>query len=98
MMICGIVFTVISQCILLPIVFSVHRTNNKVLSMFGYIHVKDVKVLEKRCEDYIQDHLQDDNLKKAVTEDVEDEAQEKHEHGRKHEEDVFQKIPEGETD
>ena len=47
--------------------FSVHRTNNKVLSLFGYIHVKDVKVLEKRCEDYIQDHLQDENLKKADT-------------------------------
>ena len=62
-MLCGIVFTVISQCILLPIVFSVHRTNNKVLSLFGYIHEKDVKVLEKRCEDYIQDHLQDENLK-----------------------------------
>ena len=62
MMISGIVFTVISQCILLPIVFSVHKTSNKVLSLFGYIHEKDVKVLEKRCEDYVQDYLQDENI------------------------------------
>jgi len=46
MMALGIVFTAVSQCILLPIVFSVHRTNTKVLSLFGYIHQKDVKELE----------------------------------------------------
>ncbi len=74
MMFCGIIFTAISQCILLPIVFAVHRTNGKVLSLFGYIHEKDVKVLEKRCEDYIQDHLQDDNLKKSSAKDKLDEA------------------------
>jgi len=37
MMICGILFTVVSQIILIPIVFSVYRTNNKVLALFGYI-------------------------------------------------------------
>jgi hypothetical protein len=84
MMVCGIVFTVCSQCILLPIVFSVHRTNNKVLSLFGYIHVKDVKVLEKRCEDYIQDHLQDENLQK--TSDASKTAG--HGHGHLHEDQV----------
>jgi hypothetical protein len=62
MMCIGIIFTILSQCILLPIVFSVHRTNNKVISLFGYIHENDVKVLEKRCQTYILDHLQDENL------------------------------------
>ena len=63
MMVFGILFTTVSQCILLPIVFSVHRTNNKVISLFGYIHDKDIKILEERAENYINEHLQDENLK-----------------------------------
>ena len=70
MMCIGIIFTILSQCILLPIVFAVHRTNNKVISLFGYIHEKDVKELESKCQRYILDHLQDENLIGKQKEDI----------------------------
>ena len=61
MMICGILFTVISQLILVPIVFSVHRTNNKVLSLFAYIKKAEIHQLQIDCQEYLKQHIIDEN-------------------------------------
>ena len=45
MMIGGIGFTLFSQIILIPIVFSVHKTNNRVPSLFGYIKQDQIHLL-----------------------------------------------------
>lgn len=58
-LILGLVILFISQMILIPIVFSVHRTNNKVLSLFGYIPIDEINELAGRCERYIQKYLDD---------------------------------------
>jgi hypothetical protein len=50
----GISFFFISQIILIPIVFSVHRTNNKVLSLFGNIPTIEIKELVAKCEKFMQ--------------------------------------------
>lgn len=37
--------------------FSVIKTNNKVLSLFGYIPIEEIKELTSRCEIFIKDFL-----------------------------------------
>lgn len=59
MMIVGLLVLFLSQLVLIPIVFSVHRTNNKVLSLFGYIPVNEINELASRCERFIQKYLED---------------------------------------
>ncbi|EAR83935.1 PAS domain S-box protein (macronuclear) [Tetrahymena thermophila SB210] len=56
-MIIAIIFLVISQLILIPIVFNVIKTNNRVLSLFGYIPNSEIKELAMKCERFIQDFL-----------------------------------------
>lgn len=58
-MILGIIFLVISQVFLIPIVFSVNKTNNKVLSLFGIIPEQEIRVLVSKCENYMSEHLDD---------------------------------------
>ena len=48
---------IITQIILIPIVFSVIKTNNKVLSLFGFIPVQEIKELTARCELFIKEFL-----------------------------------------
>jgi hypothetical protein len=52
-MIVGLIILVLSQFILIPIVFEVHRTNNKVLSFFGYIPRDEISELAAKCERFI---------------------------------------------
>ena len=59
-MIIGIVCLTISSLVLIPIVSQVHDTNNKVLSLFGIIPVKDLKDLVTKCEIYMQGFLSND--------------------------------------
>lgn len=63
-MILGIIFLIASQAVLIPIVFNVHKTNNKVLSLFGYIHISEIKDLALRCEKYTEMYLEDEEEKK----------------------------------
>jgi hypothetical protein len=63
-MILGIVFLILAICILIPIVFSVHKTNNKVLSLFGTIPLAEIRELAFKCERYIVNYLEDSNEKK----------------------------------
>ncbi|KAL4478284.1 hypothetical protein ABPG72_016596 [Tetrahymena utriculariae] len=51
-MILGIVFLLLSLVILIPYVFKVHKTNTRVLSLFGMIPVTEIKELVSRCEAY----------------------------------------------
>lgn len=48
----GIVFIALSLVILIPYVFKVHKTNNRVLSLFGMIPLAEIKKLASRCEAY----------------------------------------------
>ena len=72
-MILAIVFLVISQLILIPIVFQVIKTNNRVLSLFGFIPSSEIKELAVKCEKFIQEFLSqrenDDSLKDEEGED-----------------------------
>ena len=56
-MIVGIVILVISEMILIPIVFSVHKTNNRVLSLFGYIPEDEIDELVAKCKEYMENYL-----------------------------------------
>ncbi|KAL4459259.1 hypothetical protein ABPG73_001296 [Tetrahymena malaccensis] len=56
-MIVALLILVITQIILIPIVFSVIKTNNKVLSLFGYIPLEEIKELANRCEQFIKEFL-----------------------------------------
>lgn len=61
MMICGIMFTVISQMVLIPIVFQVYKTNNRVLELFRYITPEQNESLFKACEDFIEKFIPDES-------------------------------------
>ena len=51
-MILGIIFSCCSIGILIPIVFSVQKTNNKVLSLFGIMPINEIKFLSEKCEKF----------------------------------------------
>jgi len=57
-MIVAITMVVISEFILIPIVFSVHKTATKVLSLFGYIPIPEIAELSAKCERYVQNYLE----------------------------------------
>jgi hypothetical protein len=68
-MILGIVFLFISQFILIPIVFNVHKTNNRVLSLFGIIPTSEIKELAVKCEKFMVNYLEDKGEKKDENEE-----------------------------
>lgn len=51
-MILGIFFILLSLVMLIPYVFKVHKTNNRVLSLFGMIPIAEIKLLAEKCEVY----------------------------------------------
>lgn len=57
----------VSILILIPIVFSVHKTNNRVLSLFGYIPLNEISELAAKCERYMQTHLEDHKERKDLS-------------------------------
>jgi len=56
-LILGIVFLAIPQLFIIPKIFSVNKTNMKVLSLFGYIPPEEVEELAEKCEEYIEVYL-----------------------------------------
>jgi hypothetical protein len=60
LMILGVVVILILTVFLVPIVFSVHKTNNKVLSLFGNIHFPEIKGLITKCENYLENFLNEE--------------------------------------
>ena len=74
-MILGIVFLILAIFILIPIVFSVHRTNNRVLSLFGTIPLLEIRELALKCEKYISNFLEDQNEKRSESEEGEEDKE-----------------------
>lgn len=74
-MILGIIFLCLSILILIPIVFSVHKTNNRVLSLFGTIPLLEIRELASKCEKYISNFLEDKNDKRDDSEEGEGEEE-----------------------
>lgn len=82
MMAVGIATVIIFQILLVPIVFSVLKTNNRVLALFGSIPRDDIYELADRCERYrgiwlerqIQqdDHSYEDSDRRGEEEEGED--------------------------
>lgn len=58
-MIVAIVLLIICDTILIPIVFSVHRTNDRVLAFFGWIPISEISELAAKCERYMQLYIED---------------------------------------
>lgn len=77
MMACGIACLLFFEFLLIPIVFSVQRTNNKVLSLFGYIPISDINELANKCERFMANNLEertekrDNSFEKSREEDEE---------------------------
>jgi len=82
-MVVGIVVLVISELILIPIVFSVHKTNNRVLSLFGYIPVNEIDQLAAKCEEYMEKYLEDHKERRDYS--FEGSEDENAEHSNRHE-------------
>lgn len=58
-MIISLCVLLISMGILVPFVFSVHRTNDRVLSFFGFIPTGHLEELSRKCEIYMDRWLED---------------------------------------
>ena len=58
-MIVALVVVAVSMVIIVPFVFSVQKTNNRVLSLFGYIPRNDINLLADKCERYLDTYLED---------------------------------------
>jgi len=58
-MIVALVVLVISDLILIPIVFQVHKTNDRVLSFFGFIPITEISELAAKCEQYMLNYIED---------------------------------------
>ena len=56
-MLVGITFLLAAMLIMLPKIFSVNKTNMKVLSLFGYILPQEVQKLAEKCEQYMEEYL-----------------------------------------
>jgi len=74
-MIVGIIVLIISELILIPIVFSVHKTNNRVLSLFGYIPTNEIDELAAKCEEYMEKYLEDHKERRDYSFEASDDEQ-----------------------
>lgn len=68
------IFLVLSLAILIPYVFNVHRTNNRVLSLFGMINTLEIKELAARCEVYSVNFIEDKKFLGESSQQVEEES------------------------
>ncbi|EGR31396.1 PAS domain S-box family protein [Ichthyophthirius multifiliis] len=58
----GISFVILSQFVLIPIIFQIQSANIKVLSLFGMIHISEIKELASKCEVFTGIFLEEQNL------------------------------------
>ena len=63
-MIISVLILIVTHVVVLPILFNVDKTNNKVLSLFGLIPVEEIRELSQKCEDYLKNHIEDYGEKK----------------------------------
>ena len=57
----GIVLLIIAMGILIPIIFSVQKTNTKVFSLFGIIPLQEIRILAEKCEKYLIKFMEEKN-------------------------------------
>lgn len=65
-MIISIIILIATHTIVIPILFNVDTTNNKVLSMFGLITIEDIRELAVKCEDFLQNYIEDFKEKREL--------------------------------
>jgi len=66
-MLIGIAFLLAAIFIMLPKIFSVNKTNMKVLSLFGYILPDEVQKLADKCENYMEEYLDEAAIHKEYS-------------------------------
>jgi hypothetical protein len=59
LLVVALVMLAIADAILIPIVFSVHRTNDRVLAFFGYIPLAEITELAAKCERFMEKYIED---------------------------------------
>jgi len=74
-MIVALIVLVISDMILIPIVFQVHKTNDRVLSFFGFIPISEISELAAKCEQYMLNFIEDHKEHKDYTYGSEEEIE-----------------------
>lgn len=60
----AILFIIIAQFLMLPKIFSVNKTNMKVLALFGWIPPEEVDELAEKCEHYMITYLDEITAKR----------------------------------
>ena len=58
----GISFVVVVQFVLIPIIFQISTANTKVLSLFGMIHISEIKELASKCEMFSEVFLEEQKV------------------------------------
>jgi len=71
----AICIVLITNSASIPIISSLHQTNKKVLSMFGYIPTDDINGLAIKCERYIRDYLEDRSERRDFSFDSDENSQ-----------------------
>ena len=74
-MIVALIVLLISDMILIPIVFQVHKTNDRVLAFFGYIPISEISELAAKCEQYMQNYIEDHKANKDFSYESEEEIE-----------------------
>jgi len=57
-MILGIIFTLAGALIIVKYVILIHKTNNKVISLFGMIKAVDIRTLTNKCEEFSEKYME----------------------------------------
>jgi len=50
---------VFSLVILIPVTNLVYKTNDRAMSLFGYLSLKDIDSMAEKCEEFLENYLQD---------------------------------------
>lgn len=74
-MIVALIVLLISDMILIPIVFQVHKTNDRVLAFFGFIPISEINELAAKCEQYMQNYIEDHKVNKDFSYESEEEIE-----------------------
>ena len=58
-LILAIVFISIASLVIIPIIFSVEKSNNKVISLFGLIPQNEIKYICEQCNSYYENYIEE---------------------------------------
>lgn len=94
----SIILTVISLVFLIPIVFSVYKTNQIAMTLFGRISPDELELLSSACDQFMETFLQSKKEFSAFEEEVQEEKEILKEDPKKNEGGANQKIIEEESE